>query len=168
MASVERRTDSAACLSRARQELARHAAAVTRTNPHLSRRELRRKFRAAGFGASVALVFHQLTVIAGPANGFARVTWNELAARCYGMANETLRRSLEHLERHGWITRSPGRPTRYELHEGDQCQCKPGRGNAMTPAERQRKSRSERKTRAADVTETGSKDVTQNVCIEPN
>jgi hypothetical protein len=146
--------------TRAREALTEQATAQARAMPHLSRPELRQKFKAAHYGDSAKLVFDKLTLAAGEDNSLVRITWDELGARCYDMSRKTLDRSLEHLERHGWLTRAPGRPTRYELHEGEPCRCKPGRGQASTSTERMRRRRAKLRDEAADVTATDTLDVT--------
>jgi len=90
-----------------------------------------------------------------------QVTWRQLQVQCNGMSNETLTRSLDHLERHGWITRTriggQGNPVRYELLIGKPCEC---RGRPTTSAERMRRMRDKRRKAASDVTLNGSKDLT--------
>jgi hypothetical protein len=78
-------------------------------------------------------------------------THTYLAARC-DMSETTLKRHLTRLAKHNWVYRirggGLGNPTRYELHVGDPCDCRP---KPMTGAERQRKY-SERKREAKPVT----------------
>jgi hypothetical protein len=83
-------------------------------------------------------------------------SFRELQRRLNGMSWSTLARSLEHLERHGWVTRVTDgkKKTRYALYVGVVCDCRPGRGQRMTGAERVRKHRAMarwRETLAEDI-----------------
>jgi hypothetical protein len=134
----------------------------------MSRRsQLRNAVGKATLPDKAFLVFGVLLMLMPDKDAYAvQVTWRTLQAKSNTTSSARLSGSLEHLARHGWITRTrlpgQGRPVLYGLQFGEQCECRPGRGHPMTAAERQARSRARRKEDAADVTLTRSKDVTLN------
>jgi len=79
-------------------------------------------------------------------------------ARLARMSKANLCRGLEHLESHGWLTRTRadkrgrGHRTTYQLTRGMSCDCTGARPEPMTDAERMRKYRQRRKARPAGET----------------
>lgn len=131
--------------SRAREALAKYAAEHHREP--IKKSALRKAAQAARMPQGAYTVF--TTGLLGLADAETSVipagkqpTFRKLQERCGAMSSSTMSASLDHLERHKWMTRTKvaGR-VYYELQEGKQCSCRPGRGQPMTPSERKRESR---------------------------
>jgi hypothetical protein len=130
------------------------------------RSSLRKAAEAACLPQGALFVLTQGLLLQADENGIihedSQPTFRQLQQKLGKMSSRTLADSLEHLERHHWLTRGKaGKRVRYELSMGELCECRPGRGHPMTDAERQRKSRKQRAERRS-VTLTGSKNVTLN------
>ena len=79
----------------------------------------------------------------------------------------TLKRTLSHLQRHGWIQRhrhitdngigGRGHPTRYQLEVGTDCNCGPERPEPVSDAERARRYRQRKKAAHSGVTDKPDK-----------
>jgi len=76
----------------------------------------------AGLPSGASLVYHALLAVPSP----RELKFSRLQARC-GVSGRTVQRALEHLERHGWITRTKlaGGKVRHDLHIGEPCECRP-------------------------------------------
>jgi DNA-binding Lrp family transcriptional regulator len=79
----------------------------------------------------------------------------------------TVKRTLRHLQRHGWIERhryitdagigGRGHPTRYRLDVGADCDCAPDRPEPVSDAERAKRYRQRKKAAHGSVTDTPDK-----------
>ena len=138
-------------------ELSLEALAAETAAQRASARRLRTAVGRAHLPDRAFYVFTAGLLPLATAKGPIAPTFRQLQDRLNGMDSATLARSLDHLERHGWITRTrDGRKVTYQLQTGEVCECRPGRGQPMTGAERKRKQRAKAR-QAEDVTLTASK-----------
>jgi hypothetical protein len=107
---------------------------------------LRKAIRNAGYGGTAPYkVYDALLSQCYGNDTTVQVTWDTLQEKLGGMPWWTFKDARDHLGREGWLTwhrgTGWGRPNIYELHHGQACLCRPGRGNPMTAAERKFRSR---------------------------
>ena len=109
----------------------------------------RNAMERSGIKGAAFSVYGTLLMIQKLPPGRRPKTLKQLAERC-GVSGATLTRALEHLNRHGWVTRERGggknNPTRIEPIRGAPCDCRPDRKKPMTNAEKCRAYRRRKRT----------------------